>query len=241
MTLYLISKCKGFDDINDVLQEMYMEYFRTIQKKGIEYVDDEEAFLIALCKRKLSVEFGDLGVYDDHLDVKVDNDGTWRFEWELSGDSTSVTKETHTVLEDTGAVVTECEVSQISIRAVLDISGAKNMTSDKKYAVLSGVKLKDGTMLTDIVESGNENTNTSGAICNNKQFRTKNNNKIGCSKKLVLIIYNNRKSVYYNMQQSVVQIADFRRSQAGAEIRTAIIAVGAPCLCDLSRNESNQT
>lgn len=55
MTLYLISKCKGFDDINDVLQEMYMEYFRTIQKKGIEYVDDEEAFLIALCKRKLSV------------------------------------------------------------------------------------------------------------------------------------------------------------------------------------------
>ena len=68
----------------------------------------------------------------------------------------------HTVLEDTGAVVTECEVSQISIRAVLDISGAKNMTSDKKYAVLSGVKLKDGTMLTDIVESGNENTNTSG-------------------------------------------------------------------------------
>ena len=108
MTLYLISKCKGFDDINDVLQEMYMEYFRTIQKKGIEYVDDEEAFMIALCKRKLSVEFGDLGVYDDHLDVKVDNDGTWRFEWELGGDITSVTRETQTVLEDTGAVVTEC-------------------------------------------------------------------------------------------------------------------------------------
>lgn len=45
---------------------------------------------------------------------------------------------------------------------VLDISGAKNMTSDEKYAVLSGVKLKDGTMLTDIVEAGNENTNTAG-------------------------------------------------------------------------------
>ncbi len=45
---------------------------------------------------------------------------------------------------------------------VLDISGAKNMTSDEKYAVLSSVKLKDGTMLTDIVESGDENTNTSG-------------------------------------------------------------------------------
>lgn len=45
---------------------------------------------------------------------------------------------------------------------VLDISGAKNMTSDEKYAVLSSVKLKDGTMLTDIVEAGNENTNTAG-------------------------------------------------------------------------------
>lgn len=45
---------------------------------------------------------------------------------------------------------------------VLDISGAKNMTSDEKYAVLSGVELKDGTMLTDIVESGDENTNTAG-------------------------------------------------------------------------------
>lgn len=54
VTLYLIAKCKGFDDINDVLQEVYMEYFRTIQRKGIEYVDDEEAFLIALCKRKLA-------------------------------------------------------------------------------------------------------------------------------------------------------------------------------------------
>ena len=47
---------------------------------------------------------------------------------------------------------------------VLDISGAKNMTSDEKYAVLSSVKLKDGTMLTDIVESGDENTNTAGML-----------------------------------------------------------------------------
>lgn len=54
VTLYLIAKCKCFDDINDVLQEVYIEYFRTIQKKGIEYVDDEEAFLIALCKKKMA-------------------------------------------------------------------------------------------------------------------------------------------------------------------------------------------
>lgn len=138
---------------NYVLEDGSMEYNILLDSGG------KKGFLNG---KKLLVELGDLGVYDDYLDMKVDNDGIWRFEWELSGDSTSVTKETHTVLEDTGAVVTECEVSPISIRAVLDISGAKNMTSDEKYAVLSGVKLKDGTMLTDIVEAGNENTNAAG-------------------------------------------------------------------------------
>lgn len=138
---------------NYVLEDGSMEYHIILDSGG------KKGFLNG---KRLSVEFGDLGVYDDYLDMKVDNDGTWRFEWELSGDSTSVTRETHTVLGDAGAVVIECEASPISIRAVLDISGAKNMTSDEKYAVLSGVKLKDGTMLTDITESGNENTNTAG-------------------------------------------------------------------------------
>ena len=70
--------------------------------------------------------------------------------------------------------------------------------------------------LTDIFLLCIQPENTYGAICNNKQFRTKNNNKIGCSKKLVLIIYNNRKSVYCNMQQSNVIVhmhyTDFRPS-----------------------------
>lgn len=54
VTLFLISRCKSFDDVNDVLQEVYMEYFRILQKKGIAYVRDEEPFLISLCKKKLS-------------------------------------------------------------------------------------------------------------------------------------------------------------------------------------------
>lgn len=54
VTLFLISRCKSFDDVNDVLQEVYMEYFRILQKKGMDYVRDEESFLISLCKKKLS-------------------------------------------------------------------------------------------------------------------------------------------------------------------------------------------
>lgn len=52
VTLFLISRCKSFDDVNDVLQEVYMEYFRILQKKGIAYVRDEEPFLISLCKKE---------------------------------------------------------------------------------------------------------------------------------------------------------------------------------------------
>ena len=48
VTLFLISRCKSFDDVNDVLQEVYMEYFRILQKKGIAYVRDEEPFLIII-------------------------------------------------------------------------------------------------------------------------------------------------------------------------------------------------
>lgn len=42
----------------------------------------------------------------------------------------------------------------ISIRAVIDISNAKHIKNDELYAVLSGVKLKDGTILTHITDAG---------------------------------------------------------------------------------------
>mgnify|MGYP000804164579 FL=1 len=104
--------------------------------------------------KKISIELGNLGVYDDSLGIQTENEGTWKFEWTLSGDSTSVIRKVHTVLENTGAVVTECEISPISIRAVIDISNAKHIKNDELYAVLSGVKLKDGTILTHITDSG---------------------------------------------------------------------------------------
>lgn len=54
ITLYLISKCKTFEDVNDILQEVYMEFYRTIMRKGTDYIKEEEAFLIHLCRKKIS-------------------------------------------------------------------------------------------------------------------------------------------------------------------------------------------
>lgn len=52
--MYLISKCKNFSDINDVMQEVYMEYYRVLQRKGMHYIKNDESFLINLCKKKLA-------------------------------------------------------------------------------------------------------------------------------------------------------------------------------------------
>lgn len=130
---------------NYELEDGSMEYHILLDSEGT------KGFLGG---KKISIELGNLGVYDDSLGIQTENEGTWKFEWTLSGDSTSVIRKVHTVLENTGAVVTECEISPISIRAVIDISNAKHIKNDELYAVLSGVKLKDGTILTHITDSG---------------------------------------------------------------------------------------
>ena len=57
VTLFLISKCKNFTDINDVLQDVYMEYYQVLIKKGLDYIQDEEKFLISLCRKKIATYY----------------------------------------------------------------------------------------------------------------------------------------------------------------------------------------
>lgn len=52
--LYLISKCKNFSDINDIMQDVYMEYYKVLQSKGMHYIKNDESFVINLCKKKLA-------------------------------------------------------------------------------------------------------------------------------------------------------------------------------------------
>ncbi|MEE0349219.1 MAG: sigma-70 family RNA polymerase sigma factor [Lachnospiraceae bacterium] len=54
VTLYLISKCKNFSDVNDILQEVYLEFYQVLLKKGKAYFKNEESFLISLCRKKMA-------------------------------------------------------------------------------------------------------------------------------------------------------------------------------------------
>lgn len=57
ITLFLIKKCKNFSDINDILQEVYMEYYQVLLKKGLDYIKDPEAFLMSLCRKKIATYY----------------------------------------------------------------------------------------------------------------------------------------------------------------------------------------
>ena len=51
--LYVTSKCGNTDDISDIMQEIYIEVYSVIVKKNIDYVKNEEAFVMQITKSKL--------------------------------------------------------------------------------------------------------------------------------------------------------------------------------------------
>ena len=74
VTLFLISKCKNFVDVNDILQEVYMEYYKVLMRKGLDYIKKDEKFLISLCRKKIATyySFWDRIPHKLYLDEKED-------------------------------------------------------------------------------------------------------------------------------------------------------------------------
>ncbi|WP_455721756.1 RNA polymerase sigma factor [Agathobacter sp.] len=50
---YIIVKCGNTDDVADIFQETYMELVKVIQKHGIDYLKQPEAFVMQIAKRKV--------------------------------------------------------------------------------------------------------------------------------------------------------------------------------------------
>ncbi len=48
---YLIGKCPNLDDVNDILQETYMDLYQILNKK--KKINDEKAFILGIAKNKL--------------------------------------------------------------------------------------------------------------------------------------------------------------------------------------------
>lgn len=125
------------------------------------YGDDGKG---TLKDKQIDVRFSDLGVVTEKAGAAEDVvNGEWAFSWQLSGSDEIYTAEVDEKLGSSGAAVTRAEVSPISIKAVYDFPArtvkeeAFDETSGEVYEtdmldeppLLIGVRLKDGTLVTD--------------------------------------------------------------------------------------------
>ncbi len=50
---YIIAKCQNLADVEDILQETFLEFYTLICKKGVEYIKNAEALIMHIAKTKL--------------------------------------------------------------------------------------------------------------------------------------------------------------------------------------------
>jgi RNA polymerase sigma-70 factor (ECF subfamily) len=50
---FIAAKCSNIEDMNDILQETYMELYKTLSEKGPDYIENGEAFVINIAKAKI--------------------------------------------------------------------------------------------------------------------------------------------------------------------------------------------
>lgn len=50
---YVAIKCADPHDLSDVLQEIYLEYYRLLRRKGLDYVMDDGAMVFTIAQRKV--------------------------------------------------------------------------------------------------------------------------------------------------------------------------------------------
>jgi len=53
VTSYVISKCNNICDVEDIVQEVFIEFYELISKKGEEYIINPEAMVIQIAKFKI--------------------------------------------------------------------------------------------------------------------------------------------------------------------------------------------
>jgi len=51
---FVITKCGRVADINDILQETYLELYQLLNKRGVGYVTNEKALVLRIAKQKIA-------------------------------------------------------------------------------------------------------------------------------------------------------------------------------------------
>ena len=66
---YVTSKCKNTEDINDIVQEIYVEVYSVMVKKGIDYIENIEVFVMKATKSKIYKHYSLLQKFKDFITI----------------------------------------------------------------------------------------------------------------------------------------------------------------------------
>ena len=54
---FITTKCGRTADINDIFQDTYMELYKVLNKRGVDYVTNEKALVLRIAKRKIAKHY----------------------------------------------------------------------------------------------------------------------------------------------------------------------------------------
>lgn len=68
---FITAKCGNMEDVSDILQETYMEVYSTLCNKGSDFIDNDEAFVINIAKRKIYKHYTNIQRAKEDLSLSV--------------------------------------------------------------------------------------------------------------------------------------------------------------------------
>lgn len=72
---YIVLNCKNMDDVNDIIQDTYIELYKIICKKKITSLDNSSAYIIGIAKNKLKkyysfkYKFNDISLFSGESEL----------------------------------------------------------------------------------------------------------------------------------------------------------------------------
>lgn len=76
--IYLMKHCKDISDVNDILQDTYLDYYGILDRKGIAHIKNSEALLMRIARKKIYKHYqkwdkvGERITYDDAVHNDLD-------------------------------------------------------------------------------------------------------------------------------------------------------------------------
>ena len=72
---FITAKCRRTADVADIFQDTYMELYKVMKKRGADYIDNHEAFVLWLAKKKLAKYYSWFSIkrgYKDEVPIEDD-------------------------------------------------------------------------------------------------------------------------------------------------------------------------